>query len=134
MTSEHGPVRHGAYVPLVDDPWPTLDDALATVTLIAEQARTIYGDRLHSVWLYGSRVRGDNLPDSDLDVLLVTTSKDADPRGRLSHRLRRLMNERFWDEDERAVLVSLYGAYLEQLEVWDTMFFRNVRADAVRVG
>ena len=122
----------GRYIPVVDDPWPTLDDALATVAFIGKEARKFYGDGLHSVWLYGSRVRGDNLPDSDLDVLVVKTAKDVDPRGRLHDRLlMKLLTEHFWDE--RGALVSLRSVYLEQLEEWDTMFFRNVRADAVRV-
>ena len=34
--------------------------------------------RPHAVWLFGSRARGDNRPDSDWD-LLVALSDDADP-------------------------------------------------------
>lgn len=33
--------------------------------------RTIYGKRLRGVFLYGSRARGDQLPDSDVDILVV---------------------------------------------------------------
>ena len=106
---------------------------METAALIAEEARKVYGDRLHSVWMYGSRIRGDNLPDSDLDVLLVKTSKEVDPRGRLHDRLRMtLSTEHFLDE--RGALVSLHIAYPEQLMEWDTMFYRNVRADAVQVA
>ena len=88
---------------------------------------------LEGVWLYGSRARGDNLPDSDLDVLPVKTSKEVDPRDHLRRALHRtLLLEHF--KSEIGVLVSLHTAYAEQLEEWDTMFYRNVRADAVPVS
>ena len=31
----------------------------------------IYGDNIHSIFLYGSRARGDEKPDSDIDILIV---------------------------------------------------------------
>ena len=31
----------------------------------------IYGDQIHSIVLYGSRARGDERPDSDIDILIV---------------------------------------------------------------
>ena|ERR1043165_7421681 len=31
----------------------------------------IYGDQIHSILLYGSRARGDERPDSDIDILIV---------------------------------------------------------------
>ena len=117
---------------IVEDPWPTLDDALEAAGLIAEQAKNMYGGLLESVWLYGSRARGDHRPDSDLDLLLVTTSREADPQDHLRRRLRdKLMMEhievRMWS------FLSLHSAYSEQLREWDTMFFRNVRSDALKI-
>ena len=117
---------------IIDDPWPTLDDALEAARFIAEQAQNLYGDLLESVWLYGSRARGDHRPDSDLDLLLVTTSKEADPSDRLCRKLHeKLMMEHF--EGRMWGYLSLHSAHSEQLREWDTMFYRNVRADAVRV-
>jgi predicted nucleotidyltransferase len=31
----------------------------------------LYGDQIHSILLYGSRARGDERPDSDIDILIV---------------------------------------------------------------
>jgi predicted nucleotidyltransferase len=36
----------------------------------------IYGPRLRGVYLFGSRARGDDGPDSDLDVLVVLDKVD----------------------------------------------------------
>lgn len=90
----------------VKDPWPTLDDALEAARLIAEQAQAMYGDLLDSVWLYGSLARADHRPDSDLDLLLITTTKEADPVNDLRRRLReKLTMEHF--EPEMWAFLSL---------------------------
>ena len=126
-------VSDGATVPEIEDPWPTFEDAMATASHVAEQAFQVYGELLHSVWMYGSRARGDKQPDSDLDLLLVKTSKEADPHDALRKKLRRRLS--YGDLDAlMGILMSLHTGYVEQLEHWDTMFYRNVRADAVRVA
>ena len=117
---------------LIEDPWPTKTDALAAGALIADQARKLYGNDLEGIWLYGSRARGDNRPDSDLDVLLVKRSKDFDPRNKLQWRLHRALEPEYFD-GLVWVLVYIHIAYAEQFKEWDTMFFRNVRADAIPV-
>ena len=118
--------------PLIEDPWPTKADALAAASLIAEQARKLYGDELAGVWLYGSRARGDNKPDSDLDVLVVKRSKEFDPRNQLQWQLRRVLEPECFDSLV-FILVYIHVAYADQINEWDTMFFRNVRADAIPV-
>ena len=118
--------------PITEDLWPTLDDALLTARSVAEEARSVYGDLLESVWMYGSRARGDHRPDSDLDLLLVTTSREADPRNHLHRRLLSKLTRQYWDS-YLWVYISVHTGYSEQLKEWDTMFYRNVRADAVRV-
>ena len=117
---------------IVEDPWPTVEDALEVARFIAREARQVYGVLLESVWLYGSRARGDHRPDSDLDVLLVKTCREADPQDRLRRELRdelvmHHLDGRMWG------FLSLQSAYSEQLADWDTMFYRNVRADALQV-
>lgn len=114
------------------NPWPTLEDAMATARFVAEQAYDLYGDRLDSVWMYGSRARGDHRADSDLDLLLVKTSEEIDPRNKLEERL--YMSLLDWLSGDMRVLVSLHTSYRKQLEGWDTMFYRGVRADAIRIA
>ncbi len=117
--------------PTVEDPWPTLEDALVTAEFVAEQAQKVYGDLLEGVWLFGSRARGDHRPDSDLDLLVVKTSKEDDPRDHLRRELHRTLLKQF--DVEMWGFLSLQAAYSEQMRDWDTMFYRNVRADALPV-
>ena len=119
--------------PVTEDPWPTKAEALAAAGVIADQAAKLYGDQLKGVWLYGSRARGDNGPDSDLDVLVVKRSKDFDPRNRLLWKLRRALVPEHFD-DLVWIDVYIHVAYAEKFEEWDTMFYRNVRADAIPVA
>ena len=41
------------------------------VSLFADEAKSIYGNKLQEVILYGSCARGDNDSDSDIDILLL---------------------------------------------------------------
>lgn len=50
--------------------FPELDAFLSSV-------RARYGDRLRGLFLFGSRARGDNRPDSDYDVAVVLNDPDA---------------------------------------------------------
>jgi predicted nucleotidyltransferase len=49
----------------------------AEVRAVAEfvkHARTLLGEALLEIWLFGSRARGEGNPDSDVDLLLVVTA------------------------------------------------------------
>ena len=123
--------RVPGYVPF-EDPWPSRGEALAVASVVAERAKKLYGDHLDRVLLYGSRARGDHHPESDLDVLLVKKSDDYDPDGLLERQLHDFFligrpDSPMW------VMVSIRAASIEQVDTWDTTFFRNVRADAVVV-
>jgi len=51
------------------------DDERLVVERLVELMRDAFGERLRSVWLYGSRARGERpRPDSDVDLLAI-----ADP-------------------------------------------------------
>ena len=120
------------------DPWPTLEAAVGEATVVAEHARAFYGSSLRSVWLYGSRARQDNRPDSDLDVLLV---RDAPPGVDPTEDTTDLYDTSFRDVLEAEMgdfqlwpwPIQLRSARPEQLDAWDTMFFRSIREDAIQV-
>jgi predicted nucleotidyltransferase len=86
----------------------------------------IYGDRLKGVYIYGSYARGEERPDSDMDVMIVlddyeSYGKEIDRTGELVSRLsleyglsisRVIMKEIQWMES-------------------DTPLLRNIRIDGV---
>lgn len=41
------------------------------VSLFADKAQAIYGDKLSKIILYGSCARGENNKDSDIDIILL---------------------------------------------------------------
>ncbi|MGY3666923.1 MAG: nucleotidyltransferase domain-containing protein [Roseburia sp. 1XD42-69] len=43
-----------------------------------EEVKTIYGERLKSVILYGSYARGDFRPDSDIDIMILVDLADME--------------------------------------------------------
>ncbi len=118
-----------------DDPWPTVGDALEAAAVVAGKARELYGDELSDVLLYGSRARGDHCPESDLDVLLVKKSRDSmhwrDP---IYKKLTDFVLFDLAAERSEWWLVSLYASSVEQVQTWDTTFYRDIRADAIRVS
>lgn len=118
--------------------WQTLADARHEAAVVAEHARTFFGDSLKSVWLYGSRARGDHRPDSDLDLLLVRDLRDdLDPIATIEDLTDQPFREFLEEEmEEYSVLftpIQINSVAPEHLDSWDTMFFRSVREDAIRV-
>lgn len=52
--------------------------ASGVVDELKKRLAAAYGERLHAVVLFGSEVRGDARPDSDIDVLAVLESLPGD--------------------------------------------------------
>lgn len=41
------------------------------LTKIKDCLRMLYGDRLQNVLLFGSEARGESIPDSDIDIMVI---------------------------------------------------------------
>ena len=120
------------------DPWPTLAEARHEASVVARHARTFYGSRLKSVWLYGSRARGDHRPDSDQDLLLVRNRRDdLEPTSTNDDRddwpFREYLEDRMEGYSILFTPIQIHSVRPRQLETWDTMFFRSVREDGIRI-
>jgi predicted nucleotidyltransferase len=55
---------------------PTETEVALALAQFAANVRNHYGDRLKGLYLFGSRARGDNRPDSDADVAIVLQDGD----------------------------------------------------------
>jgi predicted nucleotidyltransferase len=67
---------------------------------LRNELRSALGDNLERVTLYGSQARGDALPDSDVDVLIVLRQADNVAQETVHRIAYRLM----WEHDFRHVL------------------------------
>jgi len=88
----------------------------------------VYGDRLNTLYLYGSFARGDNVGGSDLDVAVVL--KDFDRRAAEIRRTSDLIGNLSLDYE---ITISLL--FLREDE-WVTNKFsllRNIKAEGVAV-
>ena len=88
----------------------------------------IYGNRVDRILLYGSRARGDERPDSDIDILVVLKDDfNYSEMLRLSSDLAAALSL------ENDVVISRAFVSKEQFENKKTPFLMNVRREAVPV-
>ncbi len=116
-----------------EDPWPTLEDAKREAAIVAEHARAFFGDTLKSVWMYGSRARGDNRPDSDLDLLLVRDLPEPPDENRWDFPFMEELEEKMEGYSILFTRISTHSAEPHRFKTWDTMFFRSIREDGIRI-
>lgn len=104
----------------------------SAVKELAEEAKSIYGDKLKEVILFGSCARGDFADDSDVDVMiLVDVPKEEIPEAdnKINPAIHRL--DRKYDFDLLfAPVVQSYDEFNHWIEV--TPFFKNVRNEGIR--
>ena len=95
---------------------------------LKKELMQIYGDQVHSILLYGSRARGEERPDSDIDILVVLKNDFN-----YSEMLRLSSNVAASISLENDVVISRAFVSKEQFEHRQTPFLMNVRREAVQV-
>lgn len=111
--------------PRYPDP-PRVGASAALAHRLADDLRALYGDRLVSVVIYGSRARGDHHDDSDLDLLVVLDRVD-NPEDE-----RDFMDEVIWRHTyEAGILASAQVVSTDEFAQARTAFLRNVRAEGI---
>ena len=91
--------------------------------------KEILGNRLTELKLFGSKARGDDQPDSDIDVLVIVTTDDW----RICDVVYGIATDIFLQTDISISPKVISRKFLEQLQREDTFFFRNISRDAIAV-
>lgn len=89
-----------------------------------------YRNQIREIYLFGSRARGDDRPDSDYDLLIVTEKKDLDLKSKIydvvtdvSLRSRRDLSLKFFPVPE-----------FERLRAIPSRFIHHVITEGKKIG
>lgn len=99
----------------------TSDNVLNSI----KQTLGMYMSNNSKAYLYGSRARGDNRPNSDWDILLLLDDKDDE--GKLIYELYKLG----WSMNEEISPVSYQQSEWEKYSF--TPFFHNVKEEGIQI-
>lgn len=91
--------------------------------------RDLYGDRLDRLILFGSHARGENTPESDLDVLAVLNGQVES----VYHEIRRIVDVTFELDLKYNEYVSVVPVSKEDFLHKKTPLLLNVRREGVPV-
>lgn len=89
----------------------------------------VLGGQLIELKLFGSKARGDDRPDSDLDVLVIVTDDDW----RICDVVYGVATDILLQTDISISPKVISKNLLEQLQKEDTFFLRNIIRDAIVV-
>jgi len=108
------------------------DDERLVVERLVEPMRDAFGERLRSVWLYGSRARGERPgPDSDVDLLAIADPIDDWEDGLTAIRLVDRAAEELGVERPIVSISVRDSAWLQGRRDIDSFFIREVDRDKV---
>lgn len=96
------------------------------LTQVHENLKQIYGEQLDKLILFGSQARETAQPDSDIDILIVL--KDVFNYSQESEKISQSIADLCLEYN---VLISCAFATCEQLENYNSGFFRNIRQDGL---
>ena len=102
-------------------------ELMVSIKKMCSQISEIYKDRLEQIILYGSYARGDETPESDVDIALLIKAGDTEE-----------MHDKMIDvvvdyELELAVTLSVVPIEYEQYIEWNKTlpFYKNVEKDGI---
>ncbi len=88
--------------------------------------QTLYGDRLHSVLLFGSEARGEAIPNSDIDIMVILSGPVA---FMLEHR--RIIDVLYDLILESGRVIDVTPVEKEKYEAGEFALYRNAKQEGV---
>lgn len=88
----------------------------------------VLGERLESVYLYGSQARGEAQPDSDVDILIVLNGEFRDLE--VLDQIAPVVCNLSLHHD---IVISPAFVTKDQFDEWNTPFIQNVKREAILV-
>lgn len=102
------------------------------VKKFADEAKKIYGKKLHGIILYGSCARGDFEADSDIDILVLLDVPNEDINMERK-RILDVSDKLDWDYD--VVLTPVFQNYqLYQKYMPASVFYQNVQKEGIKIA
>ena len=94
-----------------------------------DNLKKILGDRFVELMLFGSKARGDDRPDSDIDVLVIVTTDDW----RIRDKVYEIATEILLQADVCISPKVLSKNKFDQINKEGTSFIHNVSKDAITI-
>lgn len=84
-----------------------------------------FGDKVHSIFLFGSRARGDFRADSDIDLLILFQS--CEKIGEKERQILRGLTEKIYLEHQ--VIVQIFPFLKSDFKPEENLFFRTIQRE-----
>ena len=103
-------------------------DTRGLLARVKAALHAVYGDRLHGVLLYGSQARGEQIPSSDLDILVLLTGPVA-----LGRELRTIIHALYPLQLELGRPIHAMPVDLRDYEAGEYAWYRNAKREGILV-
>jgi predicted nucleotidyltransferase len=104
---------------------------LSVLADVKEEMRTVFGDRLKQLILFGSYAREEQDPESDIDIMILVDETEERLR-KFREVVGDIMGELSMKHDKLVSLIEVpYNRYKKYLDVLP--FYRNVNDEGVEI-
>lgn len=97
------------------------------IQLFVDRVLTAFPEQIVSILLFGSRVRGDAKPDSDMDILVIMTNTNLE----IQRMIRNLAMETWLTHGIYLSTRIWSQAHQNQHAAIHSSFYRNIQHDAI---
>lgn len=97
------------------------------IQILIERLIQIFPDQILATTLFGSKARGDDNAESDIDILVITTSEDW----QTARKIRQIGARVSLEQDVLFNMHIVAGAQWTELERAQSTYWRNIQRDGI---